>query len=517
MTEPSTRAALGATPIPGDRPAGQSVADDADYEAIRREIMKEPAKGEVTNWAQVVEIGARILTEKSKDLPTATYVAVALLNTDGVAGLLDGLRMVEGLLAAHWDQAFPPIPARLRARVNAVQYLSDSCQKLLGLREPKAADRDALLACLQACTDLEKVLEERFADMPVSLGGLTSTLREATARLPDKTQPQAAPAATAASSAGAPAGVAGNLAAGEVASRAEAEQLVLKSAAFFRAKEPTSAIAYRLLRVVRWSAIQTAPPVKDGRTELLDPASERVSGLRRLLDSGDWAGLLAGAEDAFRERPLWLDAQRYSDCALVGLGGPYAGAREGLLQEVRALLRRLPQLSGLYFQNGTAFADSDTKKWLQQEVGADEPAQGRASTSVGLPDSEEVTAAREEARELARKGRLSHALAKLDAALTSDGAPRSRFLARLELATLCSDSGKERVAASLLDGLDAEIQRHGLDEWEPGLAVKVLESLYRCRKRLAERRSASPDEAARVEAVFARICRIDPVTAASLE
>ena len=81
MTEPSARAALGATPIPGDRPAGQSVSDDADYEALRREIMKEPAKGEVTSWPQVVEIGTRILTEKSKDLPTATYVAVAMSYT----------------------------------------------------------------------------------------------------------------------------------------------------------------------------------------------------------------------------------------------------------------------------------------------------------------------------------------------------------------------------------------------------------------------------------------------------
>ncbi len=515
MTEPSARAALGATPIAGDRPAGQSVADDPDYEALRREIMKEPAKGEVTNWAQVVEIGTRILTEKSKDVPTATYLAVGLLSTDGIAGLLDGLRIVEGVLSVHWDQAFPPVPARLRGRVNAIQYLADTCQRILGLREAKPEDRDALRAALQACTDLDKVLQERFTELPVSVGGLTSALREGIERLPQAQAPQAVPTSQAAPSAAA--APAASLATGEVTSRAEAEQLVLKSAAFFRSKEPTSAIAYRLMRVVRWSGIQAAPPVADGRTQLLDPAPERAAGLRRLLEAADWAGLLGGAEDAFRERPLWLDPQRYADRALVGLGAPYAAARDGLLSEVRALLRRLPQLPSLHFQNGTAFADADTRKWLQEEVGAEEPAPGRGQVAPTVADSEAVTAAREEARELARRGRVSHALAKLEGALVGDGTPRARFLARLELATLCSDAGKERLAAPLLEGLDAEIQRHGLDEWEPVLAVQVLESLYRCRKRLAERRGATPEDAARADAVFARICRIDPVTAAALE
>jgi len=168
MTEPSARAALGSAPIPGASPAGQSVSDDSDYEALRHEVMKEPAKGEFTDWPRVVETGSRILREKSKDIPTATYVAVGLLATEGFAGLVDGLRIVEGLLQAHWDGGFPPVPARLRGRVNAIQYLSDACQKALGLRgDPKPAkpaDREALLACLQACTDLEKVLLERFAD-----------------------------------------------------------------------------------------------------------------------------------------------------------------------------------------------------------------------------------------------------------------------------------------------------------------------------------------------------------------
>jgi len=520
MTEPSARAALGSAPIPGASPAGQSVSDDSDYEALRHEVMKEPAKGEFTDWPRVVEVGSRILREKSKDIPTATYLAVGLLATEGYAGLVDGLRIVEGLLQAHWDGGFPPVPARLRGRINAIQYLSDACQKALGLRgDPGPADREALLACLQACTDLEKVLLERFADAPVSVGSLTSDLREMVERLPrEGAEPKAATAAPAPQSPSLASGERTTAASSEILSRADAEEALTRSADFFREREPMSPLAYRLPRLVRWGEATSAPPVVDGKTPLIDPPAERISELRRLSEASDWAGLLASSEEAFRERPIWIDAQRYSDRALLGLGEPYAAARQGLLEEVRSLLRRLPTLPSLCFQNGTPFADADTKKWILEEVGSEEGASSRAALGAAAArDSAEVVAAREQAKELARKGRLSHALGKLEEALTKDGSARGRFLARLELAALASDAGKERVAAPLLDGLDEEMQRHGLEDWEPGLALRVLEALYRCRKRLAERRGGTPEDAARAEEIFARLCRIDPATGAALE
>jgi type VI secretion system protein VasJ len=480
--------------------------------------MKEPAKGEFTDWARVVEIASRILGGKSKDIPTATYLAVGLLTTDGFSGLADGLRILEGLLQAHWDGGFPPVPARLRGRINAIQYLSDACQKALGLRgDPGPADREALLACLQACTDLEKVLLERFVQSPVSVGSLTGALREMVERLPTE---GSAPKATSASPAPQPSAIpaAQSTAAksAEILSRTDAEEALARSADFLREREPMSPLGYRLSRLLRWGEVTSAPPVVDGKTPLIDPPAERISGLRRLLEASDWTGLLASSEDAFRERPIWMDAQRYSDRALLGLGEAYAAARQGLLEEVRSLLRRLPTLPSLSFQNGTPFADSDTKKWILEEVGAEDGAPTRMAVVVA-PDSEEVVAAREEARELARKGRLSHALGRLEEALLKDRSARGRFLARLELAALASDAGKEHVAAPLLEGLDQAMQRHGLEEWEPGLALRVLEALYRCRKRLAERRGGSPEEAARAEEVFARLCRIDPGTGAALE
>jgi type VI secretion system protein VasJ len=191
-----------------------------------------------------------------------------------------------------------------------------------------------------------------------------------------------------------------------------------------------------------------------------------------------------------------------------------------VLEELRSLLARVPALPRLAFQDGTPFADPETRRWIEQEVLLPEaPAAPRAAPEAAPPgaDAAALAAAREEARTLAKAGRLGEALGRLEAALAGDPSARGRFLLRLELATLCSDAGHDRVAAPLLEALDAEIARFHLEEWEPGLSRGVLEALYRCRRRLAERRGAPPQEAARAEEIFGRLCRLDPVLAAALE
>jgi len=527
VSDGSARAALGRTPIPGERPTGSSVAEDADFEALRAEVLKDPLRGESPNWIQVVALGTRILSEKSKDVVVATYLALGLLQSEGFAGLADGLQILEGLLQEHWEQAFPPVPARLRARSNALLWLSEKAALGVARREPAASEREALGACAVACEALAKVVSERFAELPTSVGDLTRALRDALERLPEEraaaVAATAAPLATPAQAAGArPSPTpAATPAATEIRSRSDAELSVLRGATFLRQQEPNGAAAYRVVRALRWDGIMAAPPAGgDGRTQIPGPAAERATALERLHVAQDWPALLESAEAAFRERPLWLDPQRLCERALAGLGPSYGAAREAVLEEVRGLLSRVPGLARLAFQNGTPFADAETRRWIEQAVTRAEPASATRPAAEAAPlgaNAAELAAARDEARALAKGGRLGEALGRLETALAGDVSARGRFLVRLELATLCSDAGHDRVAAPLLEALDSEIARFRLEEWDPALSASVLRSLYRCRRRLADRRGAPPEEAARAEEIFGRLCRLDPVLAAALE
>ncbi len=72
----------------------------------QREMGDQVIPGEEPNWREVRDrcLG---LFGRTKDLRVAFYLIAALLETDGLAGLRDGLALLDGLLEQHWDQLHP--------------------------------------------------------------------------------------------------------------------------------------------------------------------------------------------------------------------------------------------------------------------------------------------------------------------------------------------------------------------------------------------------------------------------
>jgi hypothetical protein len=132
-------------------------------------------------------------------------------------------------------------------------------------------------------------------------------------------------------------------------------------------------------------------------------------------------------------------------------------------------------------------------------------------------DPAAVAQARADARVRVKDGDFDGARDLIAAAIERPGSPRGEFLVRLELATLCVEVGRDRIAVPMLQALDQGARTQGLEILEPTLATRLLESLYRATKRLAAQRGASPDLAGRAEELFARLCRVDPGAAAGAD
>ncbi|MEX0731312.1 MAG: type VI secretion system protein TssA [Aquisalimonadaceae bacterium] len=101
---------------------------------------------------------------KSRDLRPAAYLAAALLQTEGVRGLADGLHLIRGLLETWWDELYPPLDEDGDAmeRSSALFNLTNFHRVLKPLRtaplvEARAAGRFSLL-------DIE--IAEGKADVP---------------------------------------------------------------------------------------------------------------------------------------------------------------------------------------------------------------------------------------------------------------------------------------------------------------------------------------------------------------
>jgi type VI secretion system protein ImpA len=101
-------------PIPGANPAGEPLSD-----VVRMELdtnRREPVPGDDTtshwkaDWPKVLRVTTDTLTAKGKDIAAATRLVEAATKLHGAAGLRDGLRLLQRLIAECWDRVHP-IPA----------------------------------------------------------------------------------------------------------------------------------------------------------------------------------------------------------------------------------------------------------------------------------------------------------------------------------------------------------------------------------------------------------------------
>ncbi len=102
-------------PIPGENPSGQSLRYAPVYDKIKdaRREDDDAAQGDwkrerkVADWPLVIKTIGETLATKSKDLQLAAWLTEALLKTQGVGGLRDGLDLLKGLVEGFWDTLHP--------------------------------------------------------------------------------------------------------------------------------------------------------------------------------------------------------------------------------------------------------------------------------------------------------------------------------------------------------------------------------------------------------------------------
>jgi hypothetical protein len=114
------------------------------------------------------------------------------------------------------------------------------------------------------------------------------------------------------------------------------------------------------------------------------------------------------------------------------------------------------------------------------------------------------------ALEAMRASQTSRAIEILQEEIGRQASGRGRFQRQLQLAQICLAAGKDTIAQPLLDDIAAVIETHKLDDWEEKeLVAGALAFLMQSSKKLQADAKAK-------QAVFERICRLDPVQALSV-
>jgi type VI secretion system protein ImpA len=279
-----------------------------------------------------------------------------------------------------------------------------------------------------------------------------------------------------------------------------------------------SSVPYLLQMAIRWGELRKHGP-KPPPDALVAPPSEIRSGLKMAFLEKAWADLLSRSMAALHDPSarVWLDLQRYLWIATKESG--YAPFAAMIVASVRGILADYPEMPKWSFMDDTAAANADTLRWLEETVlvgieqqeqaeAAPPPAPIQAPMQIQIPvaAADGPPDAFIEAASLAAAGKLGAATALLSRDASQQPSGRMRYSRRMQIAELCVAAGNTAIATPILRELIDEMERRNLESWEAGeLITKPLAMLLRSQ-------NGSMDAAER-DALFTRLCRLDPSVA----
>ncbi len=122
-------------PISDENPSGENLRFSALYDEIReaRRADEDLPLGQwqtelkISDFPKVISLSTSALTNQSKDLQIATWLAEALVKVHGFTGLRDSLKLMSGLQDKFWETLYPEIDeGDMEGRANAVAWMDSN-------------------------------------------------------------------------------------------------------------------------------------------------------------------------------------------------------------------------------------------------------------------------------------------------------------------------------------------------------------------------------------------------------
>lgn len=482
---------------------GEDPAYDDDFQLMREEINKISG----TDAELLCALAEKLLCRTAKDIRVVTWYIQARLYRDGEKGLTEGLTLLVAMLTRYGQQNHPQRP---NARKGAMEWLN-SGKMLDTLTLWPEVDRDDAGLTVGAVNLLATAVSEWPDSERPSFAGLCSALENRLARsggmeslIPQNSSTQDP-------------GRGSETANSPQLSAVKSGRDLLDQTKFLSrwlGEQPQGWLAsHRLMKTVRWDTVDQIPPLdSSGRTRLVPPKPEYRAQLKRLYLQKNWAELVEQASQMYCEgvNHFWLDLQWYLWQGLSHGGQPWEAWSDSVIHDLRFLLKRLPGLEQLAWNDGTPFADEVTQGWINEKVSEDRLMFHDEAAMVTNSQADDVLSLEAEAMEKGDSEGPEAALSWLQTRPGSD-TPRQRWLVRLLMARVAEQYGRNDMALHLLGELTASAPQLTLGDWEPALLFEVQ---ARRLKLLRMKAGRSESDKARLmpemDALLAGLIAIDP-------
>ena len=523
---------LACSPISEAEPCGINAKYEAVYEQLESEIAKsESLSPEATDWQNVLTLSTQILKEISKDYSTACYLAYSLIDKDGYKGLLSGSILLEKLSETFWEDMFPA-KKRLRGRQNATQWFIEKTSHYLQVNEPSSQDMIYIADITKTIKNLDYFLSEKMDDKAPNFSDISrplKRLKEIAASQSSKTAApekqeaiEAKPIVAAISDVvkeavqkvtkpkiktvektSSPIEPVGGIANDSDARKAlkQVQDGLRKLANYHGQVKTNDPKRFRFSRSALWDNLDKLPPVKDNKSQLPCPPAEKLKKVVELYEAGDYLEAINLAEKSAEKMPYWFDGNRYVALCLDALGSEYDKTKQALETEIAAFVKRLPKIINLEYANGQAFADEQTRLWIDSLT-----SQSSEPDTSDKPDSDVISVAFHEAKKLAISGKLVDGFTLLNACQANT--KRDYFKIKMACAELACINGQVKVGIPMLERLIEETHILKVADWESDFLAKALALLVNAYDKLNS--SEASEKQQQKDAAYNQLCWYNP-------
>ncbi len=166
----------------------------AEFGTLKEEIAKlsHPARPDV-NWNKVEQLSLTLFRQNGVELQTAAWFTLARTQRAGLAGIHEGLQLIDGLLTHQWPVFWPQ---QTHARVEILAWLVARLQQVLRTQEFQYGDLALIYRIEKVLEHLCYVLQRLDLKHLSKLDGLRNQMHHAALRLESLESAATAPRVT---------------------------------------------------------------------------------------------------------------------------------------------------------------------------------------------------------------------------------------------------------------------------------------------------------------------------------
>jgi type VI secretion system protein VasJ len=467
----------------GDQATGEDPRYGDDFNRVKQEIDRLSD----TDYTEVVRLCRKILKQESKDLRVAGYLLLAKVYTEGLNGLLEGVRLYYELIKRYGIECHPQ---RETARIQSIAWLNNG--KLLAFVNKigisSEQEREAVSGVKAQIESLNKEIASLYGDTVTTWTSLNPWIKQHLPSQKNKTKADVAQAVEPVPNA-------------QHDTRAISSELsftrTVEGLLSYLAKQKDWMRLIAFSRAMKWSGL-ALPANESGKTQVLPPRGGVVAEMQSPFNAHQSEEKLLEIEAYFVESgcQFYFDLQKREADVAAALGRP--DVVKLIENSLCQLLDREPEIVHLSFSDGTPFASEKTRRWINKTRAMKSP------QTVKQTDTGELSVKISEIIESANSTDLVNSIGKLDKIDVKDLCDEFHIdLAKIDL---CMAADRNDLALPLAEHLERLIEKYRLQEWQQSLALALWKRLVII---LQSEHANISDEKIRINTLKGKICTKD--------